>query len=631
MIECHGITKTYGQKPVLKDFSYRFPEHGLVLLFGESGCGKTTLLNILCGIVPFDQGEIRYGTNVFTGQVKWDTIKDRIAYITQDVYLVDYLTVLENLQLCSTDDGRIQRSLEKFQLAYLQHRLPATLSGGERQRIAILQALLADKEILLLDEPTASLDAENKRLVFQTLEKIKADKLILCSSHDAQARQYADRVLDFHHLPHEQEAVLSAERLSEAENPPTRNPMKARRKLGPFFSKWFRSGQQRKKNLLQLSIVFLLALMAVCLGDFPANKLESNIRYTYRLNQLTVWGKSAQNETIQKALFHNKNLVDIVLCYNKSAPYTVTGLMINETYDLSSDTLPSEPGAFRFADHIAYGSYFTRPDQVMLSYEKAKELGEPEQLIGETITLTLADGVYTFEIAGVFAPFTETEEQYLRAGEIILNEDKKAIFLSSAFTDRYIENDSFYSGLGNRTYVLYYDSYRDMKSAYAEFTRQYPQINIKYGSIDPEIEMTFTRLFAILLPITLLMIPITLLFYFQTKKIEISYNRHILSIYQYYGYTKREIRRCWLTGNLCEMMKLLLYAVLVGVPLMLAINLLNLHFEWMPFQIFTFNPIILMGFLLLLVLSSQLFAAGALRKALKSGWYQLFLEHRDLI
>lgn len=64
MIECHGITKTYGQKPVLKDFSYRFPEYGLVLLFGESGCGKTTLLNILCGIVPFDQGEIRYGTNV---------------------------------------------------------------------------------------------------------------------------------------------------------------------------------------------------------------------------------------------------------------------------------------------------------------------------------------------------------------------------------------------------------------------------------------------------------------------------------------------------------------------------------------------------------------------------------------
>lgn len=630
MIECRGITKAYGQKPVLKDFSYRFPERGFVLLFGESGCGKTTLLNLLCGIVPFDQGEIRCGTDVFTGQVKWDAIKDKIAYITQDVYLVDYLTVLENLQLCSTDDGRIQRSLEQFQLAHLQHRLPATLSGGERQRIAILQALLADKEILLLDEPTASLDAENKRLVFQTLAEIKAEKLILCSSHDPQARQYADRVLDFHQLPQET-GGSTADPVSPASKTPMREPIKARRKLRPFFFKWFRSGKQRKKNLLQLGLVFLLALMAVCLGDFPANKLESNIRYTYRLNQLTVWCKAPQNETVKKALFHNKNLVDIVLCYNKSAPYTVTGLMINETYDLSSDTLPSEPGAFRFADHIAYGSYFTRPDQVMLSYEKAKELGEPEQLIGETITLELADGVYTFEIAGVFSPFTETQEQYLRAGEIILNEDKKAIFLSSAFTDRYIENDSFYSGLGNRYYVLYYDSYRDMKNAYQDFTRQYPQINIRYGSIDPEIEMTFTRLFSILLPMTLLMIPVTLLFYFQTRKIEISYNRHILSVYQYYGYSKKEIRRCWLTGNLFEMMKLLLYAVLAGAPLMLAINLLNLHFECLPFQIFTFNPIILIGFILLLVLSSQLFAAGALHKALKSGWYQLFLEHRDLI
>lgn len=630
MIECRGITKVYGQKPVLKDFTYRFPERGIVLLFGESGCGKTTLLNILCGIVPFDEGEIRCGGNRFTRQVAWDAVKDRIAYITQDVYLVDYLTVWENLQLCSADDGQIQRILEQFRLEHLRHRLPATLSGGEKQRIAILQALLADKEILLLDEPTASLDAENKQLVLQTLAEIKAEKLILCSSHDPQARQYADLVLDFHQLP--QEADVSAcEPVSPAGETPARKLARAHRKLRPFFFKWFRSGKQRKKSLLQLSVIFLLALTAVCLGDFPANKVESNIQYTYRLNQLTVWFKPEQKETVEKALFQNQNLLDIVMCYNKSAPYTVTGLMVNETYDLSSDTIPFEAGAFRFSDHIACGVYFTKPDQVMLSYEKAKALGDPERLIGETLTLELADGKHTFEIAGVFAPFTETQEQYLRAGEVILNEDKKTIFLNSAFTDRYMENDAFYSGLGNRTCVLYYDSYHNMKQAYEDFTRQYPELNIKYDGIDPEITMTFTRLFAILLPITLLMIPITLLFYFQTKKIEISYNRHILSVYQYYGYTKKEIRRCWLLGNLCEMLKLLFYALLAGAPLMLAINFLNRQFEWLPFQIFTFNPIILAVFLLLLLLSSQLFAARALRKALKSGWYQIFLEHRDLI
>lgn len=631
MIECHGITKAYGPKPILKDFSYRFPERGFVLLFGESGCGKTTLLNLLCGIVPFDEGEIRCGGDRFTGQVEWDAVRDRIAYITQDVYLVDYLTVWENLQLCSADDAQIRRILKRFRLEHLQHRLPATLSGGEKQRVAILQALLADKEILLLDEPTASLDAENKRLVLQTLAEIKAEKLILCSAHDPQARQYADLVLDFHQLP--QEAGGSApEPVPPAEKAPAHEPAgKARRKLRPFFFKWFRSGKQRKKSLLQLGVIFLLALMAVCLGDFPANKVESNIQYTYRLNQLTVWFKPEQRETVEKALFHNKNLLDVVMCYNKSAPYTVTGLMINETYDLSSDTIPFEADAFRFSDHIACGTYFTKPDQVMLSYEKAKDMGDPERLIGETLTLELADGKHIFEIAGVFAPFTETQEQYLRAGEVILNEDKKTVFLNSAFTDRYIENNAFYTGLGNRTYVLYYDSYRHMKQAYEDFREQYPQLNIKYDGIDPEITMTFTRLFAILLPITLLMIPITLLFYFQTKKIEISYNRHILSVYQYYGYTKKEIRHCWLLGNLCEMLKLLFYAILAGTPLMLAVNFLNRQFEWLPFQIFTFNPIILSGFLLLLLLSSQLFAARALRKALKSGWYQIFLEHRDLI
>lgn len=247
--------KNLWKKACFENFSYRFPERGFVLLFGESGCGKTTLLNMLCGIVPFDQGEIRCGTDIFTGQVKWDVIKDKIAYITQDVYLVDYLTVLENLQLCSTDDGRIQRSLEQFQLAHLQHRLPATLSGGERQRIAILQALLADKEILLLDEPTASLDAENKRLVFQTMAEIKAEKLILCSSHDPQARQYADRVLDFHQLPQEA-GGSSAEPVFSAPKTPMREPIQARRKLRPFFFKWFRSGKQRKRTGFSSALCF---------------------------------------------------------------------------------------------------------------------------------------------------------------------------------------------------------------------------------------------------------------------------------------------------------------------------------------------------------------------------------------
>jgi ABC-type multidrug transport system ATPase subunit len=148
LIQCDNIYKKYAFDEVLIGFSYSFPNTGFVLLYGESGCVKTTLLNILAGITDFDKGEIIFKNETYHKRVDLDKVSCHIAYITQDPHFIDYLTVLDNLKLCSTDDEHIKALLYEFGLADKKDNYPNTLSGGEKQRVAIIQALLSEKNIL---------------------------------------------------------------------------------------------------------------------------------------------------------------------------------------------------------------------------------------------------------------------------------------------------------------------------------------------------------------------------------------------------------------------------------------------------------------------------------------------------
>lgn len=178
------ISKNYAEKCVFDRLELEIKEGEIVCLFGASGEGKTTLLNAVAGIVPFD-GEI-------------DPMPEKVGYIFQEPRLLPHLTVEENLAYVGGRYADIAEILRKMELTEQAKKRPSALSGGEKQRVSFARAFLTDAPLLLLDEPFSSLDtALKRRLVGEFVALWQERKpTVLFVTHDLEeAMAFAQRIL----------------------------------------------------------------------------------------------------------------------------------------------------------------------------------------------------------------------------------------------------------------------------------------------------------------------------------------------------------------------------------------------------------------------------------------------------
>ena len=183
-IRLENVSKSY-DRPVLKALNYCFEGGKLYVIKGVSGCGKSTLLNILGGVEKEYEGSIIY-----------EPQKLRSAYIFQRSLLLSALTVKENLQLIRGDIRAVEAQAETLGINELLEKLPGTISGGERQRAAIERALLREPQLLLADEPTASLDDENSRKIAEMIAGLKrSDRILIVATHEGYFDPYADEII----------------------------------------------------------------------------------------------------------------------------------------------------------------------------------------------------------------------------------------------------------------------------------------------------------------------------------------------------------------------------------------------------------------------------------------------------
>ena len=208
MIKLENVTKTIGKKVILENLSLKINQGDLVAIVGKSGSGKSTLLNLL-GLIDGDYSghyEIFGQKNVLVNSAKSQAIiREHISYLFQNFALIDNETVEYNLMLAlkyvklSKKDKikRIEEILERVGLPSTLHQKVSELSGGEQQRIAVARAILKPSQLLLADEPTGSLDPENRDLVLNfLLDMNKEGKTVIIVTHDAYVAQQCHRVIE---------------------------------------------------------------------------------------------------------------------------------------------------------------------------------------------------------------------------------------------------------------------------------------------------------------------------------------------------------------------------------------------------------------------------------------------------
>lgn len=205
MIKIEHLTKSFGERIVFQDINLQFAAGKVYALIGNSGCGKTTLLNILAKLEPYDKGSISYRGQELKQIKSHHFFKNELGYLFQNFGLLENETVAANLELGLigqkwTKQEKKQREeevLEKVGLDYLAlNQKIYELSGGEAQRVALAKVILKDPPLILADELTAALDPETSQEIMNLLLSLKKpDRLMIIATHNPAIWEKADEVI----------------------------------------------------------------------------------------------------------------------------------------------------------------------------------------------------------------------------------------------------------------------------------------------------------------------------------------------------------------------------------------------------------------------------------------------------
>ncbi len=630
MISIVDVVKTYNKQIVINHFSFTFEEKGFYLLFGPSGCGKTTLMNLIYGIETPDSGTITY-------EPKEYLILDNMAYVTQDSYFIDYLTIQDHLHLLGIEKEKYIEKFEQFSLVSVLDRFPGTLSGGERQRVSIILELLQHKKVILLDEPTASLDYKNKSLVFEMLESLKKQVLVICISHDEVSKQYCDVVINMgsqYHIENKRK-IETKNIIGESANT---NDKKV--KLYPFIKK-----QEKYKNRWMFSryifmFVLVFTFLVIYLSANPEEKITSSLLKTYNLNYVQVL--SINQEKIIDEIKSHKGVAEIDYLYTNTMKPVEGELdqVVEKKNTLPYLTLPKQ-NVYTVSNNIAFGKYASKENEIMLGsgfrdiikFEpalSALQFLTDEEIVGKKISLPTNSGIYDVVISGIFEPFTDDGLNYYiysNQGEQTIN---KNIFVTSALTRTLMYTQKLNSAA---TYYVYFESTNDLLS----FVDYYSSLKSTDIKVQPLKDYLYTEIndytakSVFLIPIAVFCSLLALVFFSQSISLSLKYNQRILASYLYYKFTWRNVARAVFLHNLMIIAKLIFKALLLSIIIMYTFNFFNDYYRVYPYTLFMFDGFSasIFGFTILCICAITF--SIIVQKAKVSKWYDRMKEERDLL
>ncbi len=227
-----NINKTYHNKNntvvVFQNLNLKLPTHGCITIYGESGSGKTTLFELIAGI-----------DKDYEGTVENDK---RVEYLFQEIELFENLSVCDNLLFATSDHNEINELLKKFDMTDLIHQKVKKLSNGEKRRVQIMRSLLNHPDLLLMDEPSASLDQKNAALICDMIKQLSHEITVVITTHD---EALFDNVADIsYRIEYQQLTLIKQNHRSQAVKKEAENK---------------KESVQTKENSLKMSLLYLKA------------------------------------------------------------------------------------------------------------------------------------------------------------------------------------------------------------------------------------------------------------------------------------------------------------------------------------------------------------------------------------
>lgn len=287
-----NLTKKFNERTILKSINYEFKTSGLYFIIGDSGCGKSTFLNMLSGI------DLSYYGDIFFKNInlkKMNSIKEfrinHFGYIFQSFNLFENDTVYNNLNLLKNssiknkevNEKEIEMILHSLGIKNLKNKLVKNLSGGEKQRVCIARALLNNPEVIFADEPTGSLDSKNSENIFKILKELSEDRLIICVSHDKEnAFKYGDYILE---IQDETIKEVKSKNIIKNQKIKELKKDKNKRKISlNFIFNHFKSLFKEKRLSYSISNIFLtFAFLTFGLSILVRSNISNNLKNLFKI------------------------------------------------------------------------------------------------------------------------------------------------------------------------------------------------------------------------------------------------------------------------------------------------------------------------------------------------------------
>lgn len=201
MIEIQKLSKSFGSKTLFQDFNLSIEQGEYVVFSGASGCGKTTLLNMIGSLENYDSGHILVdGLDIGNRKNQQKYLREKVGFLFQNFALMEDKTVMENLEIVKKSNRSavsIEEVLEKVGMEGSQSSKVYTLSGGEQQRIALARLMIKKCDLILCDEPTGSLDRENGKKIMDLIMGMKqSGKTVILVTHDETYKSIGGRIVE---------------------------------------------------------------------------------------------------------------------------------------------------------------------------------------------------------------------------------------------------------------------------------------------------------------------------------------------------------------------------------------------------------------------------------------------------